>query len=1290
MASRGKSETEKLKQNLEEQLDRLVQQLQDLEECREDLDEDEYEETKNETLEQLKEFSKTLEHMAQGDMTLVDELNSMQLAIRAAISEAFKTPEVIRMFAKKQPGQLRQRLAEMERDAKAAKTRGRKRCRYFFKGWKEIRHLGEKGREHLIFFTRFKTSRAATADKKRETMIIRWSVLLLALLCGVLAETRQGKICQFRITQQDVPFDAFVLNPNTGEGYIRARKELNCEDKKEYTFTIQALDCGVPEKGIQQKKSHKATVRIQVNDVNEHGPEFTASGYEATVMEGKMYDNILKVEAEDRDCSPGFSQICSYEIVTPNVPFQISERIEYEPFSGTKALLPKVYLETCGEEVSDITTTFTLETSHIGKGCDRDTYSSSSLLKLCGASQGSIDLLPAPGLGSEWTQNLPTDEGHEGDQVFSFDGRQTGVEIPEGVVPKNLTNQFTIATWMKHRETFGGDKETILCKSDKKELNRHHYSLYVHNCKLMFLLRHDGGDLETFRPAEFHWKIPQVCDKQWHHYAITVDFPEVNLYVDGIPYSPFLVTDDWPLHPSKFDTRLTLGACWQGGDQEMSQYFRGELAGLLIHPGKTETRRVISCLHNCNESLEFHSFDETGPGSEDGIISNTEPLQYVDGHNYILTVTAYDCGQRRADLDVLVTITVKEQCHPGWKDFQKRIEYEPFSGTKALLPKVYLETCGEEVSDITTTFTLETSHIGKGCDRDTYSSSSLLKLCGASQGSIDLLPAPGLGSEWTQNLPTDEGHEGDQVFSFDGRQTGVEIPEGVVPKNLTNQFTIATWMKHRETFGGDKETILCKSDKKELNRHHYSLYVHNCKLMFLLRHDGGDLETFRPAEFHWKIPQVCDKQWHHYAITVDFPEVNLYVDGIPYSPFLVHFNPDQTQLFLRGEFTPKNPDNEAYTLDKYTKVLQKVAYQNGRQFPTPGMRALKIHTEVNCFDDETCIEVPDVDAYVMVLHPEEPTINLSGTDHLARRVAELDQGVAPFRDLRIVSTIVRDVEEEEEEELQEGGTTEVTPISHNLDACQITVDPPLESGKEELNVPKEDLARLRLEKSAATNGLVIKGVDTIANYEDILRKVVYRNSKAGDYFDRVLKLKCSEMNGRYESNEYAVELKVLHTLNVANPESHVKVAAAVAQNVPAQFIHSKGVQEAAVPHQVPQVVASSQSANVVTSLVIVICVGFLIFMIVLGVYRIRAANRRNMDSEWDQAGEPRMEWDSSDLTITVNPMDVEYEGAESDSSDDDDDSAHDDSDSSDDDDEPPREVLGYGQELEWDSTAMVA
>nr|XP_019831498.1 PREDICTED: protein LZIC [Bos indicus] len=79
MASRGKTETSKLKQNLEEQLDRLMQQLQDLEECREELDTDEYEETKKETLEQLSEFNDSLKKIMSGNMTLVDELSGMQL-----------------------------------------------------------------------------------------------------------------------------------------------------------------------------------------------------------------------------------------------------------------------------------------------------------------------------------------------------------------------------------------------------------------------------------------------------------------------------------------------------------------------------------------------------------------------------------------------------------------------------------------------------------------------------------------------------------------------------------------------------------------------------------------------------------------------------------------------------------------------------------------------------------------------------------------------------------------------------------------------------------------------------------------------------------------------------------------------------------------------------------------------------------------------------------------------------------------------------------------------------------
>ena len=46
---------------------------------REDLDAAEYEETRQETVEQLKEFNESLSKLTSGDMTLVNEINRMQL-----------------------------------------------------------------------------------------------------------------------------------------------------------------------------------------------------------------------------------------------------------------------------------------------------------------------------------------------------------------------------------------------------------------------------------------------------------------------------------------------------------------------------------------------------------------------------------------------------------------------------------------------------------------------------------------------------------------------------------------------------------------------------------------------------------------------------------------------------------------------------------------------------------------------------------------------------------------------------------------------------------------------------------------------------------------------------------------------------------------------------------------------------------------------------------------------------------------------------------------------------------
>ncbi len=112
----GSHETQMLKANITDQLNRLLTQLEDLEELRDELDETEYTEEREETLSQLREFQAFLDQMLAGNMTLVDEFGAAQQAIQAAISQAFKTPEVIRLFANKDSVQLRSRLVSLTRD----------------------------------------------------------------------------------------------------------------------------------------------------------------------------------------------------------------------------------------------------------------------------------------------------------------------------------------------------------------------------------------------------------------------------------------------------------------------------------------------------------------------------------------------------------------------------------------------------------------------------------------------------------------------------------------------------------------------------------------------------------------------------------------------------------------------------------------------------------------------------------------------------------------------------------------------------------------------------------------------------------------------------------------------------------------------------------------------------------------------------------------------------------------------------------------------------------------------
>ena len=52
-----------------------------------------------------------------------------------------------------------------------------------------------------------------------------------------------------------------------------------------------------------------------------------------------------------------------------------------------------------------------------------------------------------------------------------------------------------------------------------------------------------------------------------------------------------------------------------GAENTFSHYYKGYMAGLFILKGKTESERVIRCLNNCKENLDFHAISDMSSGT---------------------------------------------------------------------------------------------------------------------------------------------------------------------------------------------------------------------------------------------------------------------------------------------------------------------------------------------------------------------------------------------------------------------------------------------------------------------------------------------------------------------------------------------------------------------------------------------------------------------------------------------------------------------------------------------------
>lgn len=330
-----------------------------------------------------------------------------------------------------------------------------------------------------------------------------------------------------------------------------------------------------------------------------------------------------------------------------------------------------------------------------------------------------------------------------------------------------------------------------------------------------------------------------------------------------------------------------------------------------------------------------------------------------------------------------------------------------------------------------------------------------------------------------------------------------------------------------------------------------------------------------------------------------------------------------TQLLTNSDLTEVRIDGDNHT--NVETLLRRIGYANSRRFPTPGRRNFRLDTTIVCEgSEERPLTVPSVQSYVTVLPPPRPGITVNGTSYVAREYSDFRLGVRVFPDARVTA-----------------GT------AARLDACAVSVYPSLNPDHETLSLPTDTLHQFRSISSRIDHdGVVLSGADTPYKYQQLMRLITYTNRKPAYYLDRVFKLTCSELSGRFASNEYVQTLAVIHPKekptmppkSTENPPM-AKIVEPIAGHSQLSRHHADISDEYSTINLHEGSRTMSGSGSHAITIVAAACIGFLLLMAVVGAARVRGAAKQRRTAGDELAAETEMAWDDSGLAITVNPMD---------------------------------------------------
>lgn len=88
---------------------------------------------------------------------------------------------------------------------------------------------------------------------------------------------------------------------------------------------------------------------------------------------------------------------------------------------------------------------------------------------------------------------------------------------------------------------------------------------------------------------------------------------------------------------------------------------------------------------------------------------------------------------------------------------KKSVVLKDCDGMVRVTPDIRLNMCGEsrQYANFTAQVVMQTKHILKGCDRETYEASGVFRLCNVNK-TMDLLPSVYLNQTWMAGILSDD------------------------------------------------------------------------------------------------------------------------------------------------------------------------------------------------------------------------------------------------------------------------------------------------------------------------------------------------------------------------------------------------------------------------------------------------------------------------------------------------------------------------------------------------------